>query len=155
MGGIGTGTAGSGGAGNGSFTGQVYTVDKVSPIVTITNPLGNTTQTSTSVNVTWTESDTGTGIDAGTRSVQRQKATPVAGACTAVAFLNDEIATTSASPRNDTSLPTNTCYRWQVSLADNAANSTTATSGTVLVDNTAPTVTFTNPTIDTTQTTPR
>src|SRR5207248_2323822 len=34
LGGTGTGTAGSGGTGNGSFTGQVYTIDRTAPTVT-------------------------------------------------------------------------------------------------------------------------
>ena len=41
LGGTGTGTAGSGGTGNGSFTGQVYTLDRTAPAVTLTKVNGN------------------------------------------------------------------------------------------------------------------
>ena len=120
-------------------------IDTTAPTVTITVPAGNTTQASTSVSVTWTESDSGSGLNTATRSVQRQIATPVSNACTSVTWGNDGSATTSASPRNDTGLLSNNCYRWTVSISDNAGNNTTVTSGTVLVDTTAPTVTITVP----------
>ena len=104
------------------------------------------------MNVTWSESDSGSGINAATRSVQRQSGAPVANACTSATFTNDGAATTAASPRNDTLLTGNTCYRWRVTLVDNAGNSATTTSGTVLIDTTAPTINFTAPTGATSQT---
>ena len=121
-------------------------IDTSAPVISFTAPTGATAQGSTSVNVTWTESDTGSGVNAATRSIQRQKATPVSNACSAVSWSNDGSATTTASPRNDTGLTTNTCYRWLANISDNAGNAATqATSGTVLVDNTAPVVTFSIP----------
>ena len=127
-------------------------VDTTAPVVTFTSPTGATAQSSTSVNVTWSESDSGSGINAATRSVQRQSGAPVANACTSATFTNDGAATTAASPRNDTLLTGNTCYRWRVTLVDNAGNSATTTSGTVLIDTTAPTINFTAPTGATSQT---
>ncbi len=127
------------------------TADNTAPTVTFTNPIGATSQSSTSVNVTWTESDAGSGVNAASRSVQRQSGAPVGNACTTTTFANDGAATTAASPRLDSGLSNNTCYRWRVTLADNAGNSATTNSGTVLVDASAPTITFTNPVGATTQ----
>ena len=66
LGGTGTGTAGSGGPGNGSFTGQVYTIDRTAPTVTaaaVTLPgsaaYPANTWTNKDVRVTFTCSDTG------------------------------------------------------------------------------------------------
>ncbi|MGH7175592.1 MAG: MBG domain-containing protein, partial [Minisyncoccia bacterium] len=123
------------GAGNtGLPATYTWTIDTTAPVLTFTAPVGDTTQSSTSVNVTWTESDTGSGLNAVTRSIQRLAGVPIAGSCSGTSFLNDGTATSAASPRLDTGLSNNTCYEWTGSISDNAGNpSVVATSGTVLI----------------------
>ena len=137
-----TGSDNAGNAGTAATSAQIL-VDTTAPTVAFTAPSGAVVQSSTTYNVTWTESDAGSGV--ASRSIQRQSGAPVANACTGTTWANDGAATTTASPRNDTGLVTNTCYRWQASVTDNVGNVGTATSGTVLVDTTAPTVAFTAP----------
>src|SRR5207249_9289382 len=89
------------------------TPDTTPPTVTVTAPTGASAQSSTSVTLSWTESDTQSGVNAASRSVQRQSGAPVSNACTSTVWGNDGAATTTASPRTDNGLSTNTSYRWQ------------------------------------------
>jgi hypothetical protein len=126
LGGTGTGTVGSGGAGNGSFEGQLYTIDRAAPTIaataiTLPDPPGNTyvadTWTNKSVRVTFTCTDTG----------GSGKATDTASGNT------DVTAETSASGTTVNS--SGTC-------TDNAGNTAAGASfGPIKIDKTAPTIT--------------
>ena len=102
-----------------------FIVDATAPTISFTNPTGATSQSSTSVGVTWTETDTGSGINAATRSIQRQSGAPVSNSCASATFTNNGAATSAASPRNDSGLSNNTCYRWLANISDNAGNAAT------------------------------
>jgi hypothetical protein len=132
LGGTGTGSVGSGGAGNGSFQGQLYTIDRAAPTIaataiTLPNPPGNTyvanTWTNQSVRVTFTCTDTG----------GSGKAT-------------DTTATGNTDVTADTPLA-GTTVNSAGTCTDNAGNTAAATSfGPVKVDKTAPTITNLGPT---------
>ena len=82
---------------------------------------GLTVQASTTVNVTWTETETGSGV--ASRSLQRQKGSVVTpGTCAGVTYANDGAADTGASPRSNTGLLGGQCYRWQLIVTDNVGN---------------------------------
>src|SRR5205085_8441926 len=100
-----------------------------------------------------TASDASARPTTATRSLPLHDALPISNACTTASFANDGAPTTAASSRVDSGLTTNTCYRWVVSINDNAGNTGSATSGTVLVYDTPPTVPITQPTGNTTQNT--
>jgi RHS repeat-associated protein len=108
--------------------------DSTAPVVSNYLPAaGTTVQTATTYSVSWSETEAAAGV--ATRSLQRQKASAAtSAACTGATYANDGSAKSSASPVNETGLLTSTCYRWQLTLTDNAGNSSGAvTSGIVYV----------------------
>ena len=110
------------------------TADAIAPTMSYSIPAaGLTLQSATSVNVTWAETETGSGV--ATRSLQRQNGSVVTpGTCAGVSYANDGAADTGASPRNNTGLLNGQCYRWQLVVTDNVGNvSSTTTSGEVLI----------------------
>jgi YVTN family beta-propeller protein len=110
------------------------TSDAIAPTMSYSIPAaGLTLQSATSVNVTWVETETGSGV--ATRSLQRQTGSFVTpGTCAGVTYTNDVAADTGASPRNNTGLLGGRCYRWQLVVTDNVGNvSSTTTSGEVLI----------------------
>ncbi|CAN5778194.1 hypothetical protein BH24CHL6_BH24CHL6_09670 [soil metagenome] len=90
-----------------------------------------TVQSSNRVTVSWNESDYGSGV-AG-RTLQRQRATvKTAGTCADTSYAN----VGSAETRKDDylqSLKQGYCFRWLLTVRDGAGNSTTVTSGAVLI----------------------
>lgn len=125
---------------NGPTPALTITPDNTAPTITFTSPVASM-QATTSITAAWTESDAGAGVNAGSRSVQRQKAGVASpGVCSAT-WANDGAATSTASSRTDSGLADAYCYRYQVTLADLVGNSATATSGVVLIDTTAPSIT--------------
>jgi hypothetical protein len=118
-------------------------VDASVPSATFTAPISGTTTVlnGTSYSVTWTESETGTGI--ASRSLQRKVATYSAGACGS--YANDGSATTATSPVGATALVDGKCYQWVQTVTDAAGNQAAATSGTVRTDIGSPSTNFTTP----------
>jgi subtilisin len=116
---------------------QVH-VDADPPVGTFTTPTSGrlTVQSSTTARVSWQESDAGSGV-AG-RTLQRQRVKPsTPGACPTGGWANNGTAQTAKKDLSE-SLATGYCYRWLLTLRDVADNVTKATSGSVLVDATAP-----------------
>jgi RHS repeat-associated protein len=108
---------------------------------------GTTTVTtlSSDYSIAWVETPGLTGITA--RSLQRQ-AQPIGsdGLCSGGSWADDGTAVTSTSPVSVPagSLPPDKCYRWNLTLTD-STGSTTFTSGSLVVDGTAPTATIAYP----------
>jgi hypothetical protein len=137
-----TPTAGSGtqavtstnGTGAIALTSLTLTADATAPTLGFTSPpAGTTVQTSTSIDVTWNETETGSGV--ASRSLQRQKGAEItSGSCVGVSYSNDGAADTGASPRSNTGLLAGLCYLWIQTLTDNVGNASSATtSGAVLI----------------------
>jgi len=115
----------------------------VGPSADFLSPLtagGTSLQSSTSINVAWTENDpSATGI--ASRSLQRQRGAIVtAGTCSGVTWSDDGSPTSQVSPVAQSGLSSGFCYRWAQTLTDNQAEQGTSVSGNLLVDNSAPTV---------------
>jgi RHS repeat-associated protein len=111
------------------------------PVGQFLTPAANslTRQNSTSYNLTWTE-NAGSGPGIASRTLLRQKATPVtAGTCVGVSW-GDDVTTTDTSGVTVSGLPdtTATCYRWKLTLTDSLGISSFTFSGSVLVDTTVP-----------------
>ena len=129
-------------AGNTSATySDTIILDTTAPAPDFTTPNEGTTayQKTTSYTVAWTETEAGSGI--ASRSLQRQRATytPLTQGCGVYAA--DGTAVTTASSVAVTGLLNGSCYRWVQTLTDAVGNVGSGTSGTVVVDTVAPTVT--------------
>ncbi|MEX2546309.1 MAG: hypothetical protein WD830_00810, partial [Chloroflexota bacterium] len=106
---------------------------------------GTTVQSSTGVDVTWTENDGGAGI--ASRSLQRQVASIVTpGSCAGVTWANDGAADTNVSPRTNAGLTTDYYDNFGRTVAANSWGSADVggsytlagtTSGTYSVDGTS------------------
>jgi hypothetical protein len=116
----------------------------IGPSVDFQAPDEGTTllQSATSYVVMWLES----GGAITTRALQRQHGAIVtSGNCAGVAWEDDGSAVASASPVDSTSLEDGFCYRWVETVTDDLGQSSTQTSGSVLIDLTVPSTTFTSP----------
>ena len=121
-------------------------VDTTQPVVTFTAPTTGATiiQTATTYTVTWTEQIGTSG--AASRSLQRQRGTIVTqGTCAGITWTNDGTAVTTVSPVAVSGLLAGSCYRWTETLTSGAGLQGVATSGSVLVNASAPTSDFTTP----------
>ena len=109
-----------------------FVVDAEPPVTEFSAPAPGTETVlkATSYTVSWTETETGTGISQ--RSLQRQVASDVAGTCGT--FEDDGPVETTTSPVAVTGLLDGRCYQWILALADGARNTSATTSGTVRVD---------------------
>jgi RHS repeat-associated protein len=124
-------------------TSGTVVVDTTAPVVDFLTPDESTTisQSSTSYSVSWAETDLDSGV--ASRSLQRQKVA-ISGVACGTGWANDGSVNTAVSPFVET-LVLGNCYRWQQMLTDRAGStSTTATSGSVLVD-TTPSTDFSSP----------
>lgn len=124
---------------DGSIRTVTLTADSAGPTATFTNPpAGTMSQPSDTVTVIWTESD-GTGSGVLSRSLNRERATPVALSCSGASFADDPTVgpSTAASPVTESGLLVNTCYRWVQTLTDRVGNSLATPSGAILRDTTA------------------
>jgi hypothetical protein len=131
LGGTGTGTAGGGQTGNGSFTGEVYTIDRAAPTVTGAAVKGDAPDFTGAANYvadTWTNKDvrvTFTCADTGGSSL-----TSASG---------NDVQTFTTETSGTTATFSGTCE-------DNAGNAAAAaTFGPIKIDKTAPNVTSTVP----------
>ena len=107
-------------------------------------PTTTSSQNTTGYSVSWTETETGSGIPTTGRALQREKVAISGGAC-GTSWAADGAAVTTVSPVT-VILTSGSCYRWKQTLTDAAANvGTQVTSGTVLVDTTVPMANFTTP----------
>lgn len=114
-----------------------FRLDTTPPSADFTNPDEGTTtsQSATSVTVSWTEH--GTGSTVATRSLQRQSGNVITtGSCDDVTWADDGSPATGDSPVVESGLVDGYCYRWVLSLTDAAGNDANATSGAVLIDTT-------------------
>ena len=147
------------------FQGQTITYDKTAPTISVTAPAGSAGTIvgagSTSYTVTINATD---GVakfgSAHPWTLQRQVARNT-GTGTCDPFANDTgtnalvTGTTSASGQTSAqTLTVGNCYRWILTGSDMNGNTAAAvTSATLIVDTTAPVVTFLNPAVDTVQNT--
>ena len=126
-----------------SATTIAFTPDPTAPTTSFTTPAGApgtvTSQTALTLNVAWTETETGSGV--GTRSLQRWAAAATASTqCAAATYsiAGQPVPFTGASPSAETGLVGNMCYQWRQTLTDRVGNQTTTTSANVFITNTAP-----------------
>ena len=119
-------------AGNTSMasTTLALSVDLIAPSVAFTAPTGFASLAIHEYAITWTEDGTGSAVDG--RSIQRQSSPALTGGnCDGLTFAADEAAITTASPREDSGLADNTCYRWEATVTDVAGNQGVTTSAAV------------------------
>jgi RHS repeat-associated protein len=121
-------------------------VDASSPSTNFSTPNEGTLtiQNTTSFSVAWSEAAGSGSITS--RSLQRQRGTSVnQNSCLGVSWANDGSPTTSTSPYNSTAMLNGYCYRWVQTLTNSAGKSSATTSGSVLVDTSAPTGSLVGP----------
>ena len=126
-------------------SGKVF-VDAASPSANFSTPNEGTTtmQTATSYTVAWTETAGSGSITA--RSLQRQKGPIVTpSTCAGVSWANDGSPSTAILSVNSTGLTGGNCYRWIQTLTNSGGKIGATTSGSVLVDTTAPAGAITTP----------
>ena len=113
-------------------------VDADAPTASFSSPNpGLAMQSANYATVAWKEADAGGSGLAG-RTLQRQRGRPSApGDCSAVSWANDGAARTTKSDYTDP-LTSGYCYRWLLTVNDKAGNRTVVSSGSVLVDTSAP-----------------
>lgn len=117
-----------------------------SPSADFTTPNEGTTtiQATTTYSVAWTET-AGSGTIT-SRSLQRQKGAIVTpNTCAGATWASDGTASTAVSPVAVTGLLDGACYRWTQTLTNSNGKSSTGTSGSVIVDTTAPAGTIATP----------
>jgi Family of unknown function (DUF6055)/Bacterial Ig domain len=134
-----------GGSGSTQTSGSII-VDLTAPLSDFVTPNEGTpiAQASTTYSVAWSETEAGSGF--GSRSLQRQMMTaPGDGTCQGLAWANDGAPSSSVSPVLSSGLVTGKCYRWFIALTDAVGNSSSAMSGTVIVDAGSPVGDFTTP----------
>lgn len=85
--------------------------------------------TSKSLNVSFTESDTGSGL--GTRQLQRQAASLTNGVCGTYGSWYNQGLVNPTSPYVDTNLGNQRCYKYQYVVTDRVGNTFTATSASI------------------------
>jgi hypothetical protein len=124
-------------AGNTTPTTLSLTNDITAPSGSISYTNGyNVTGT---VAVTFSASDEGAGVNAATGQLKRATATLSAGACGTFSGFENLGAAGAASPYNDSSVTTNSCYKYEYVVADNVGNQGAITSASVVkVDTTSP-----------------
>src|SRR5215207_1740851 len=135
LGGAGTGTAGGGGPGNGSFTGEVYTIDRTAANVTLTdvNGAARTFPYSTNANVTSVGGSCTTGDGDVSVTLDENAANPATANCSSG---NWTLTLTNALSNEGT-------YAFAASQTDAAGNTGNSGNKSVTIDKTAPTVTAT------------
>ena len=131
-----TGTAFTSAQGFGDFA--VGQLDAIAPTLAITAPTVFASQSTTSYNVIFTATDSGSGVNLSTLSLQRQRAAVViAGSCPTSGYLADGSVTPASSPVTSSGLQDGFCYQWVLTGSDNAGNAgVAATSARILVDTT-------------------
>ncbi|HWH23995.1 MAG TPA: S8 family peptidase [Candidatus Limnocylindria bacterium] len=113
-------------------------VDAVAPSAAFVRPASDQTssQSSRLISVAWSESDDASGV-AG-RTVQRQRgAIRTPGSCAGVSFSNKGTPVTASGGFTE-QVAAGYCFRYLLTVRDDAGNFATATSGSVLIDQTAP-----------------
>ena len=138
----------------GQYDLRVITTDNASntftsPVVTVTvdntPPTGsisytNGYNTSGTVSVPFTATDSGSGVNAASGQLKRASATLSNGTCGNFGAFSNIGSAGVASPYSDSSVSTNTCYQYDYVVSDNVGNQATITSTSeVKVDTTAPT----------------
>ena len=81
-----------------------------------------------SINLTWAETEGGSGV--GTRSLQRQKKTPTTlSTCAGGTYADDGAPYVGISPEAASGLVLGQCYQWVLTMADRVGNNSITTSG--------------------------
>ncbi len=120
------------------------TVDNTAPTgsVTYTNGYQNTT----SVSVTFSATDSVSGINASTGQLLRASAPLSGGTCQTFGSYSQMGSTGLSSPYADNSVASGNCYRYEYVVSDDAGNQATVTSAdTVRIDSTTPSGGITSP----------
>jgi PKD repeat protein len=114
-------------------------VDKTPPSATASVPA----YTNTSVPVSFSASDTGTGLNTASGQLKRATATytPASDTCSAFASFANLGAAGPSSPFTDSTVGTGHCYEYTYSVSDKAGNSTTSAIALAKVNTTRPTLT--------------
>jgi hypothetical protein len=114
-------------------------VDKTPPSATASVPA----YTNTSVPVSFSASDTGTGLNTASGQLTRATATytPASDTCSAFAAFATLGAAGPSSPFTDSTVGTGHCYEYTYSVSDKAGNSTTSAIALAKVNTTRPTLT--------------
>ena len=127
-------------AGNSATAADTIIYDATVPSVGITTPALAGFSNATGATVTYTASDTGTGIPTGGRLVRRYAAATTSATCPVSGYTLDNSVVDFPSGTLSTGLTHAKCYYWTVTATDLAGNSATATSPTLLIDQVAPVI---------------
>ena len=125
--------------GNASSLATVVIVDRTPPTATLSAPAN----TNTSVPLTFSASDNGSGLNTATTSLQRASATLTASNNTCSFFTPFAPIGSAglASPFMDTTVTSGKCYEYEYVVSDLAGNRTTSAISTVRVNTTKPSLT--------------
>jgi PKD repeat protein len=130
---------GSDRVGNTASLSTTVEVDKTAPSATVSVPA----DANGAVPVTFSATDTGSGVNTATGQLKRATGTytPSTDTCSAYgAFANIGAAGVS-SPYTDSTVTTGHCYEYEYTVSDRAGNSTTSAAATVKVNTTKPALT--------------
>jgi PKD repeat protein len=125
--------------GNASTLSTTVEVDKTSPAVTLSGPA----DANGSVALTFTASDSGSGVNTATTQLKRASATytPASDTCSTFSAFANIGSAGAASPFTDTTVTTGHCYEYQFAASDKAGNATASSPVTVKVNTTKPSLT--------------
>jgi hypothetical protein len=114
--------------------------DGTPPTASFTSPTVAAFSNATGYTVTYTASDSGSGIPAGGRIVRRYAAPATSAVCPAAGYTLTSTVADFPSGTLSTGLAHATCYYWALTATDATGNVATATSATILVDRVAPAI---------------
>jgi PKD repeat protein len=130
---------GSDRVGNTASLSTTVEVDKGAPSATVSVPA----DANGAVAVTFSASDSGSGVNAATGQLKRATGTYTASTdtCSAFGAYANIGAAGVSSPYTDSTVATGHCYEYEYTVSDRAGNSTTSAPATVKVNTTKPTLT--------------
>jgi PKD repeat protein len=125
--------------GNTASLSTTVEVDKTAPTATVSVPA----DANGAVAVTFSATDTGSGVNTATGQLKRATGTYTASTdtCSAFGAYANIGAAGVASPYTDSTVSTGHCYEYEYTVSDKAGNSTTSAAATVKVNTTKPTLT--------------
>ncbi len=124
--------------GNAALLVTTVEVDKTDPTATLSAPA----RTAGAVQLTFSATDTGAGIDTTSGQLRRASSTYTASSdsCSTLFFFSDLGSQGPASPFTDSSVSSGKCYEYEYEVSDKAGNTTTTSGATVKVSNAKPTL---------------
>lgn len=125
-------------AGNSATATDSIIYDKTVPAVSFSSPSLAGYSNATGYTVTYSASDSGTGIPVGGRTVRRYVASATSATCPASGYTLENAVADFPSGTLSTGLAHGKCYYWTLTATDAAGNSASATSAAILVDQVAP-----------------